>query len=177
MPIKTGHRLADAEPTVPTVTLSPRAGRQPHRRQQKERSCPISSSTPRQRHDVSPSALPSSLASFPSCDVSGAFACATIVPCNFRASRLPDFLVLADVFQRGVERADPVRHADQVRMQRNCHHSAGFGAFAVEHVELIADHLAEAVGADIARLDRRFVVELLGVRHRDDRTSVLQVIV
>src|SRR5215472_17349455 len=46
----------------------------------------------------------------------------------------------ADVFERRVERADAVRHAADVGMQRDRHDPAGRFAFAIEHVEGPADH-------------------------------------
>ena len=44
-----------------------------------------------------------------------------------------------DVFHRRAERADAVRLADPVGMQRDAHHAALFGAFLVHRVEVVAD--------------------------------------
>src|SRR3954471_5829215 len=62
---------------------------------------------------------------------------------DFRAGGLPDAFVLADVFQSSVERIDAMRDTDQVGVERDRHHPAGFFALAVQHVELPADHVAE----------------------------------
>src|SRR5262245_6275294 len=62
----------------------------------------------------------------------------TIVPSNFRACRFPDLVVLADMLQRGVERADAVGQAGQVRMQRDVHDASGLGALATLHRPLRA---------------------------------------
>src|SRR5262245_58775971 len=56
--------------------------------------------------------------------------------------RLPYVRVLADIAERGVERVDAVRHAGEIRVQRDRHDAPGLRAFAIEHVELPADHLA-----------------------------------
>src|SRR5919197_5671534 len=59
-----------------------------------------------------------------------------IMPRDLGTGRLPNPGVIADVGERRVERIDAVRHAGQIRMQRDRHHAARFRAFAIEEVEL-----------------------------------------
>ena len=54
--------------------------------------------------------------------------------------------------ERLVEIFAAVRIADQEWVQANRHHAAGLGAILIEHVELIADHLPEELGADPERV-------------------------
>src|SRR6266849_5363814 len=81
----------------------------------------------------------------------------------------------ADVFERGVERADAVRYAADVGMQRDRHDAPGLFAFAIEHVEGAADHLLELVGRDVHALIGRLVVALLRIGHREDAPAAVQV--
>src|SRR5262249_59522615 len=74
---------------------------------------------------------------------------------DLRAGRLPHAGVLADVVERGVERADAVRHAGQVGMNGDGHDAARLGALAIEHVELPADHLLELAGGAVRALEGR----------------------
>ena len=71
--------------------------------------------------------------------------------------------------QRPGEVFAPVRIADQKRMQADRHHAAGRGALLVEHVELIADHLAENLRALMQIEERRNVVDLHRIGHGDHR--------
>src|SRR2546423_11805863 len=74
-----------------------------------------------------------------------------VVTCNLFAGRLPDAVELVDVGERAVERADAVRLAHDEGMQADRHHAARLGAFAPEHLELVADHAFElARGALVA---------------------------
>src|SRR5262245_45047677 len=66
-----------------------------------------------------------------------------IVLCNFGAGRLPDLLMLADVLEGFVERADAIGQAGQIRMDRNMHDASGYGAFTIERIELSANRVLE----------------------------------
>jgi hypothetical protein len=78
----------------------------------------------------------------------------------------------ADVLERRVERADAVRHAADVGMQRDRHHAAGCLALAIEHVEGAADHALELVGRDEHALVGRLVVALLRIGHGENASAV-----
>jgi hypothetical protein len=45
--------------------------------------------------------------------------------------------------ERGIESVDAMGHAGQIRMDGDRHDAAGLRAFAVEHIELPADHVAK----------------------------------
>src|SRR5262249_59306935 len=64
---------------------------------------------------------------------------------DLAAGRAPYALVAQDVGERCVERTDPVRHANDERMQANRHDAARLRALAVERVELATDHAFELV--------------------------------
>src|SRR6266581_3474474 len=96
---------------------------------------------------------------------------AHIVPRDLGPGRAPHAFAPEDVLERGIERADAVRHAAQVRMQRDRHDAARFGAFFVEDVELAHDHLAEFFGRAVALLERGFVVDLRAVGHGHELPS------
>src|SRR5262245_60136791 len=59
-----------------------------------------------------------------------------IVLDDLASGRAPHALVTQDVAERRIERADPVRHPDDERMQADRHDAPGVGALAVERVEL-----------------------------------------
>src|ERR1700754_2050792 len=59
-----------------------------------------------------------------------------IVSRDLRPGRLPHAGMPADVGERRVEGVDAMRHAGEIGMQRDRHHAPGFGALAIEHVEL-----------------------------------------
>ena len=88
---------------------------------------------------------------------------------DLAAGREPDLLPRRDVRQRLGEILAPVRVADQERMQADRHHPAGLGAVLVEHIELVADHLAEPLRALVQAEQRRNVVDLRRIGHRDHR--------
>ena len=87
------------------------------------------------------------------------------VPRDLGAGRLPHALVPADMGERGIEGIDAMGHAGQVRMDGDRHDAARLRAFAVEHVELPADHVAELAGGAMLALEHRLVVDLLRIRH------------
>ena len=97
-----------------------------------------------------------------------------IVPRDLGAGRLPHARVGADMGERGIECIDAVGHAGQVGMDGDRHHPAGLRAFAVEHVELPADHVAKLVGRAVLALEHRLVVDLLRIRHGDEPPPVLE---
>src|SRR5262249_35276863 len=57
----------------------------------------------------------------------------------------PHALVTQNVGERGIERSDPVRHADDEGVQADRHDAARLCPLAVERVELPADHQLELV--------------------------------
>src|SRR5450759_729974 len=62
-----------------------------------------------------------------------------VIPIDDRATRgLPHALVRQDVLERGADRAQPVRLADPIRMQRDAHHAALFGTFGINGVETVS---------------------------------------
>src|SRR6267378_1027018 len=96
------------------------------------------------------------------------------VPRDLGAGRAPHAFAAENVFERRIERADPVRHAGEIGMQRDRHDAARFGAFFVEHVELAHDHLAEFFGRAVALLERGFVVDLRAVGHGHELPPALE---
>src|SRR5262245_51846899 len=62
---------------------------------------------------------------------------------DLAAGRNPDLLARFYVGQRPIEVFAAVRMPDQERMQADRHDPPGLGAVFIQHVELIADHLAE----------------------------------
>src|SRR5512146_1020094 len=90
-----------------------------------------------------------------------------IMSCDLSASRAPHMLMAANIVQRCVESADPVRHTREIGMQRDRHYSPAFSAFPVKSVELTTDHLAEFVRSAVELLERRLVVDLQRIRYRD----------
>src|SRR6266849_3885018 len=106
IPMKTGQRLAEAWPTVPTVTVS---------------AAPA---------DAGRNAAPRSDAALRTsdlrvCIMSSPLFCRHIrlyrslrdvVPCDFAAGRKPHAPVPADIVERRIESADAVRHAGQIGM-------------------------------------------------------------
>src|SRR5215813_9265851 len=86
MPMKTGHRLAEAWPTVPTLTVS--AAR-----------AVIGTAAPTPRA-AAPSSQPPLLGR--SLHDGGL---RQVMSCNFRAGRFPHAVMTADVFERRIERA------------------------------------------------------------------------
>src|SRR6266571_899645 len=99
---------------------------------------------------------------------------AHIVPRDLGPGRAPHAFAPEDVLERGIERADAVRHAAQVRVQGDRHDAARFGAFFVEHVELAHDHVAELRRGAVAPLERRLVVDLGAVGHGHEPPSALE---
>src|SRR5712691_5123483 len=167
--MKTGQRLAEAWPTVPTVTASaaraagaptvtaPRnndAARAPGDR-------PIRVPMPMTVSSISPTPLRRP-------DLR------EIMSRDLASGRLPHPLVPTDRGERRVEGVDAVRHAGEIGVQRDRHDAPGFGALAVEHVELPADHLAELVGGAVRPLEHRLVVDLVAVGHRDQPAAALE---
>src|SRR2546430_3286912 len=133
MPMKTGHRLAEACPTVPTVTVS---------------AAPAGAG----RNAAPRSAVALWTRDLRVCMLSSPLFCGHIrlyrslrdvMPCDFAAGGKPHALVPADVVERRIESADAVRHAGQIRMDGNRHHASGFRTLAIKHVELPADHVLE----------------------------------
>src|SRR5262245_58469128 len=88
----------------------------------------------------------------------------TIVPSNFCARRLPDLVVLADMLERGVECADAVGQAGQVRMQRDMHDAAGSGALTIKGLELPANRVLEIGRLHVSALESLLVVDVVAVR-------------
>src|SRR4051812_15373509 len=86
---------------------------------------------------------------------------------DFGPGRLPHPRMPADIRKRRVEGVDAMRHAGEIGVQRNRHDAARFGALAIEHIELPADHLAELVGGTVRAFEHRLVVDLVAVGHRD----------
>src|ERR671925_11466 len=72
----------------------------------------------------------------------------------------PHPLVAQDVRKRRVERADPVRHADDERVQTDRHDTSRLRALAVERVELAADHQFEFVRRPAGADDLGQIVDL-----------------
>src|SRR5262245_30871283 len=68
-----------------------------------------------------------------------------IVLDDLTPGRAPDALVAKDVAEGGVERADPMRHADDERVQADRHDTPGVLALAIERVELTTDHQLELI--------------------------------
>src|SRR5262245_19452165 len=88
----------------------------------------------------------------------------TIVPRNFCASRLPDFFVLADMLERGVECANPIGQAGEVGMQRDVHDASGPGALTVKRIELPANRVLEISRLHVGALEGLFVFDVVAVR-------------
>ena len=63
---------------------------------------------------------------------------------DFAPRRPPNFVVSADVFERTLQSADPVRHADQIGVQRYGHDLSIALALPVKGVELVADRATKA---------------------------------
>src|SRR5262249_24699423 len=161
-PMKSGQRLAEADPTVPMTTVSAaRTG-----------AAAISMSKPASAHSsfrLSRMTTPPSLLSLPRRSRRrGVLQLRAIVPRDFRAGRLPDLLVPADVFQRGVERADAIGHAGQIGMHRDMHHASGGGALAIERIELPADRILEIRRRHVGGFEGLLVVDVVAVRQRDE---------
>src|SRR5262245_37664486 len=86
-----------------------------------------------------------------------------IVPSNLRASRLPDFFVLADMLERGVECANPIGQAGEVGMQRDVHDASGPGPLTVKRIELPANRVLEISRLHVSALEGLFVVDVVAV--------------
>src|SRR5581483_314196 len=91
-----------------------------------------------------------------------------IVANDLFAGREPHFIVRRDVAERRIERVDAVRDADEIGVQADRHDFARALALAIEHVELAFDHRLELVGAAGAVIELRRIVDLEGVRDRDE---------
>jgi len=79
----------------------------------------------------------------------------------------PHPFMSADVFQRLIQVLDAECQADDKRMQRNSHDSGLRGAFGIQSVKLIADHLQPIFGRMAALKDDPNIVEPLLVRNAD----------
>ena len=89
------------------------------------------------------------------------------------ARRDPDAVACGgDVGQRAAEVPQPVRVADEIGVERDAHHQRRVGRLLEHLVEGVDDHVGELRRADLARDDRRDVVELLRVGHREDAAAV-----
>src|SRR4030095_159760 len=85
---------------------------------------------------------------------------------DLAASRTPYTLVAQDIGERCVEYADPVRYADDERMQADRHDAARLRALAVERVELAADHAFQLVRRSTGAEELGQIVDLARVWDR-----------
>src|SRR6266480_4437081 len=91
-----------------------------------------------------------------------------VVPAGDLATRRePDAIVAGDVLQRAVEPFRAERMPGEVRVQRQCHHAPAVLALGVQHVELVADHLAKLLGGESLAHEDGDVIELLRVGDGD----------
>src|SRR5436853_1602431 len=97
----------------------------------------MGSLVPQPRRRAAPTRLPTTSVSFLS------FQRSEVMPGDLFAGRLPDAVELVDVGERAVERTDAVRLTHDEGMQADRHHARRLGAFAPEHLELVADHALE----------------------------------
>src|ERR1700722_17293047 len=162
-PTVTGHRLAEAEPTDPTTTVSAAPATR------------MAASAPKR---MTVAAIRIARSGRRIARSSGLRLRARLrdeVLGDLGAGRAPHARMAADVVERRVERADAVRHAGDVGMQSDRQHPAGRLALAIEHVEGAADLVLEFFGRDEHVLIGRLVVALLRVRHRDDLLAAVEV--
>src|SRR6516162_3590198 len=83
------------------------------------------------------------------------------------AGRKPHTGMRADLTERIVEPGDAVRDADQIGVQADRHDPARLRTLVIEGVELAADHLLEFADRAVAVVEVRRVVDLVGIRDRD----------
>ena len=75
----------------------------------------------------------------------------------------------ADMRQGAAQMAQAMGLADDIGMQRDAHHQRFARALRQHLVEMVDDHLGEGRALDPTRDDHRNVVDLLGIRHRQQR--------
>src|SRR3977135_3107011 len=97
-----------------------------------------------------------------------------IVAGDLGPRRLPHPRMPADIGERGLEGVDAMRHAGEIGVQRNRHDAARFGALAIEHIELPADHLAELVGGTVRAFEHWLVVYLVAIGHRGEAAAAIE---
>ena len=64
-----------------------------------------------------------------------------------------------------------MRHADQIRMQADRHDPAGLRALGVERIELAFYRSDELLDRAVARLQKRRIVDLVGIGDRDQLSA------
>src|SRR6476469_6485843 len=93
---------------------------------------------------------------------------------NLTTGCKPDPLMAADIYQRLVQCVDPIREPDKIGMKRNVHDAPGLLALPIEYVKLSADHFPKIGCGDVSPLKGLFVVDVIAVRHRDERFPIIQ---
>ena len=86
------------------------------------------------------------------------------------AGRKPDLRLGFDVVDELAQRRDPVRLADDMRVQADVHDAPGRRAFGVELIEAKLEHVDAVAGGEAAAREHVEVVDVVRVRHADDRT-------
>lgn len=59
-------------------------------------------------------------------------------------------------------------------MKRNVHDAPGLFALLIEHIKLPADYFLKIRCGDVSALEGLFVIDVVAVRHRDERFPVIQ---
>src|SRR5258708_26841086 len=95
-----------------------------------------------------------------------------IVVDDLRGGGTPYTVVSADIFQRGVDRADSIRLPRYEGMQGDCHHAWNVRGFPVEPVELVANELAEFFGRELLVVELRRIIALQRIRYREYRAAI-----